>query len=51
MRGTGPGDRMLLSPDTGFEVEVRQEDYMVLRERDVPAVASERVEGTTGLYL
>ncbi len=27
------------------------EDYLVLRERDVHAVASERSEGNTGLYL
>jgi chaperonin GroES len=51
VRSTEPGDRVLFPPDTGFEVEIRQEDYMILRERDVHAVASERVEGTTGLYL
>ena len=33
------------------EVEIRGEDYLILRERDVHAVAAPRIEGTTGLYL
>lgn len=45
------GDLVLFSPDVGFEVEIRSEDYLVVRERDVHAVASERGEGNTGLYL
>jgi chaperonin GroES len=51
VRSTEPGDMVLFAPDTGFEVEIREEDYMILRERDVHAVASERAEGKTGLYL
>jgi chaperonin GroES len=51
VRSTEPGDMVLFAPDAGFEVEIRQEDYMILRERDVHAVASERTEGKTGLYL
>jgi chaperonin GroES len=31
------GDRVLFSPDTGYEVEIRGEDYLILRERDVRA--------------
>jgi chaperonin GroES len=27
------------------------DDYIMLRERDVHAVAAKRVEGSTGLYL
>ena len=42
---------MLFSPDAGFEVEIRGEDYLILRERDVHAVASPREDGQSGLYL
>lgn len=45
------GDGVLFPPDAGFEVEIRGEDYLILRERDVHAVASSRTEGQTGLYL
>jgi len=45
------GDRLLFAPDSGFEVEIRGDEYLILRERDIHAVASERQEGHTGLYL
>jgi len=46
------GDRVLFDPEDKAEVEVRGEDYILLRERDLHAVASERLEdGQTGLYL
>ena len=46
------GDRVLFNPEDRYEVEVRGRDYIILRERDVHAVASERLdEGSTGLYL
>jgi chaperonin GroES len=45
------GDAVLFSPDAGFEVEIRGDDYLILRERDVHAVASPRSESGTGLYL
>jgi chaperonin GroES len=45
------GDRVLLNPDDQFEVEVRGCAYLVVRERDLQAVASERTEHGTGLYL
>ena len=51
VRGTEPGDRVLFAPDSAFEVEIRQEDFLVVRERDIHAVASERTESNTGLYL
>jgi len=51
VRNVEPGDRVLFSPDSGYEVEIRGEEYLILRERDVHAVASERAEGATGLYL
>lgn len=46
------GDRVLFDPDERAEVELRGSDYVLLRERDVHAVAATRVEaGSTGLYL
>ncbi len=45
------GDRVLFNPEDQFEVEVHGQNYLVMRERDVHAVASERTEHGTGLYL
>ena len=46
------GDQVLFNPEDRFEVEVRGEDYLILRERDIHAVASPRLgETSTGLYL
>jgi chaperonin GroES len=57
--GVGPhvrsivsGDRVLFDPDDKSEVELQGRDYVLLRERDVHAVAATRIEPTgTGLYL
>lgn len=51
VRNIEPGDQVLFSPDDAFEVDLRGEDYQIVRERDVHAVAAERAEGQTGLYL
>ncbi|WP_051438260.1 co-chaperone GroES [Streptomyces synnematoformans] len=54
VRTVEPGDRVLFDPEDRGEVEVRGVGYVLLRERDLHAVASERLEGTedsTGLYL
>jgi chaperonin GroES len=45
------GDRVLFSPEDRYEVDVGGEAYLLLRERDIHAVASQRIEGSTGLYL
>ena len=46
------GDRVLFSPEDRYEVEVGGDDYLILRERDIHAVASQRIEtSSTGLYL
>ncbi len=46
------GDRVLFDPEDKAEVEVNAEVYVVLRERDVHAVAADRLgEQPTGLYL
>lgn len=45
-------DRVLYDPADRSEVELRSATYVLLRERDLHAVASERVgDGSTGLYL
>jgi len=51
VRNVEEGDLVLFAPDAGYEVEIRGEEYLLLRERDVHAVASARDEGQTGLYL
>ena len=51
-RSVEAGDRVLFDPDDKAEVEVNGETYVVMRERDVHAVASERLgDSATGLYL
>jgi len=46
------GDRVLFDPEDRAEVEVRGHDYVLLRERDLHAVAAQRLQdGQTGLYL
>jgi chaperonin GroES len=43
---------VLFSPEELHEVEVGGETYILLRERDIHAVAADRLEsGSTGLYL
>jgi chaperonin GroES len=51
VRSAETGDLVLFGPDTAYEVEIRGEEYIVLKERDIHAVASGRTEGRTGLYL
>lgn len=52
VRAVEVGDRVLFDPEDRAEVEVRGESFVLLRERDLHAVASERIEeGQTGLYL
>jgi chaperonin GroES len=46
------GDRVLYDPADQAEVEIQGAGYLLLRERDIHAVAAPRVEdGQTGLYL
>jgi chaperonin GroES len=51
VRNVEEGDRVLFAPDAGYDVEIRGDEYLILRERDVHAVASVRSDGQTGLYL
>jgi chaperonin GroES len=46
------GDQVLFDPEDKSEVEVHGETYVVMRERDVHAVAADRLgDEATGLYL
>lgn len=52
VRSVQADDRVLFLPDAAIEVDVRGDLYLIVRERDVHAVASgERPAGKTGLYL
>jgi chaperonin GroES len=51
VRNITPGDNVLFNPEDRYEVEVQGEEYVLLRERDIHAVASTRIDGGTGLYL
>ena len=52
VRAVEEGDHVLFNPEEVYEVEVRGDTFIILRERDIHAVASERLEaGHTGLYL
>ena len=45
-------DRVLFDPEDKAEVEVQGETYVVMRERDIHAVAADRLgDEATGLYL
>jgi chaperonin GroES len=53
-RAIEKGDRVLFDPEDKSEVEVHGETYVVMRERDVHAVAADRLDvdgDSTGLYL
>jgi chaperonin GroES len=52
-RSVEVGDRVLFDPEDKSEVEVHGETFIVMRERDVHAVAAERLDDgeSTGLYL
>ncbi|WP_240769787.1 co-chaperone GroES [Nocardioides sp.] len=46
------GDKVLYDPEDKAEVEVSGEVYVVMRERDIHAVAAERLaDEAAGLYL
>ncbi|MDE0775255.1 co-chaperone GroES [Nocardioides sp.] len=51
-RSVEAGDRVLFDPEDKAEVEVNAEVYVVMRERDVHAVAADRLgDESAGLYL
>jgi chaperonin GroES len=50
-RNVRVGDQVLFIPQTGLEVDVRGEIFLLLRERDVQAVSSDRSDPQSGQYL
>jgi chaperonin GroES len=51
-RAVETGDRVLFDPEDKAEIEVTGDVYVVMRERDVHAVAADRLgDEATGLYL
>jgi chaperonin GroES len=50
-RGVRTGDQVLFIPQAGLEMDVNGETFLLLRERDVQAVASERIDPHAGQYL
>jgi len=53
VRSVQLGDRVLFDPEDRAEIELHGTAYVLLRERDIHAVASERLEDAAapGLYL
>jgi chaperonin GroES len=51
VRSIKAGDKVLFNPEDRLEVEVQGDEFVILRERDVHAVATERMDSGTGLYL
>lgn len=45
------GDRVLFIQQTGLEMDLDGEVYLLLRERDVQAIASDHVDRQAGQYL
>lgn len=45
------GDKVLFNPEDQYEVEVQGQIYLVMRERDLHAIATQQTEHGTGLYL
>jgi chaperonin GroES len=51
VRNIRMADHVLFIPQTGLEVDVRGETFLLLRERDVQAIASDRIDPQAGQYL
>ena len=50
-RNVKPGDRVLFIPHSALEVDVRGDQFLLLRERDIQAVSSDRTDRHAGQYL
>ncbi|GAA3426741.1 GroES family chaperonin [Streptosporangium sandarakinum] len=51
VRAVKVGDKVLFNPEDQYEVEVHGQIYLVLRERDLHAIATQQTDNGTGLYL
>ncbi|WP_285703319.1 co-chaperone GroES [Microtetraspora sp. NBRC 16547] len=50
-RAVKVGDKVLFNPEDQYEVDVQGQVYLVMRERDLHAVATQQTDHGTGLYL
>jgi chaperonin GroES len=50
-RNVQVGDQVLFIPQSGLEADIRGEIFLLLRERDVQAVSSDRTDPQSGQYL
>ncbi|WP_068922420.1 GroES family chaperonin [Planobispora rosea] len=50
-RAVKVGDKVLFNPEDQYEVEVHGQTYLVMRERDLHAIATPQTDNGTGLYL
>ncbi|MFF0576345.1 GroES family chaperonin [Streptosporangium saharense] len=50
-RSVKVGDKVLFNPEEQYEVEVHGQLYLVMRERDLHAIATPQTDNGTGLYL
>jgi chaperonin GroES len=51
VRSVKTGDKVLFNAEDQYEVEVHGQIYLVMRERDLHAVATQQTDHGTGLYL
>jgi chaperonin GroES len=51
VRNVKIGDEVLFIPQSGLEVDFHGEVFLLLRERDVQAIASDRIDPLAGQYL
>lgn len=51
VRAVKTGDKVLFNPEEQYEVEIQGQIYLVMRERDLHAVATQQTDHGTGLYL
>jgi chaperonin GroES len=51
VRNVRIGDEVLFIPQSGLEVDFHGEVFLLLRERDVQAIASDRIDPLAGQYL
>lgn len=50
-RNIDAGDSVLYAPETGYEVEIHGDPYLIMRERDIHATASQGSDLAPGPYL
>lgn len=50
-RNVKTGDQVLFIPQSGLEVDIGGEVFLLLRERDIQAIASDRLDRQSGQYL